>query len=272
MGLIMRMYDLFQRIEDDSRMAKTFNIMFGKLDIIRSCSAPLIFEQTKNGEQIEMFFETCLWEKYLHEVVSKLNYWEKVLDKYFCDFEGSWKYYAASHRLESLQEGCGNDDDYNEDGSIRKDNLTDKDLIPYSVIGDLIFDDWCDIVQDTTNENLYGLCAALQARSKVSITDVVKECFGQEIQTYKQDVNGNMVPMSFVDKILSQVSGEVDAEVYSTIVISVCDSVQEILSQLKSLDRTQDNKEVLQSIRKDIGLLLDLRFEEMTFVNKLLNK
>lgn len=43
MGLIMRMYDLFQRIEDDSRMAKTFNIMFGKLDIIRFCSAPLIF-------------------------------------------------------------------------------------------------------------------------------------------------------------------------------------------------------------------------------------
>lgn len=272
MGLIMRMYDLFQRIKDDSRMAKTFNTMFDKLDIVRVCSAPLIFEQTKNDEQIAMFFETCLWEKYLHEVVSKLNYWGKVLDEYFCDFEGSWKYYAASHRLESLQEGGGNDDDYNEDGSVRKDNLTDKDLIPYSVIGDLIFDDWMDIVQDTTNENLYGLCAALQVRSKVSITDILKECFGQEIQTYKQDANGNRVPMSFADKILAQVSGEVDAEAYSAIVILVCDGVREILSQLKSLDRPQDNKEVLQSIRRDIGLLLDLRFEEMTLVNKLLNK
>ena len=268
----MRIYDLFQRINDNSRIAKAFNDIFDKLDAIRICSAPSIFEQAKNGEQVSVFFETCLWETYLHSVVSKLNRWGEDLDEYFNEFEGSWKYYAASRRIESLQEGFGDDKDYNEDGSIKKDNLTDEDLTPYSIIGDLVFDDWRDIVQDTTREQLYGLCGALQLKFKVSLTDVIKSHFGTEIQLYKQDENGNMVPMSFADKVLSKVQGEVDAEGYSAIVIVVCDCMQEILSQLKSFNRAQDNKDALQSIRRDIGLLLELRFEEMNIVNKLLNR
>lgn len=268
----MRIYDLFQRIKDNSRMAKAFNIIFDKLDAVRICSAPSIFEQVKNGEQVAMFFETCLWERYLHSVVSKLNRWGEDLDEYFNEFEGCWKYYAASRRIESLQEGFGDDKDYNEDGSIKKDNLTDEDLMPYSIIGDLVFDDWRDIVQNTTLEQLYGLCGALQLKAKVSLTDVIKAHFGTEIQSYNQDENGNMVPMSFADKALSKVQGEVDAEGYSAIVILVCDCVQEILSQLKSLDKAQDNKDALQSIRRDIGLLLDLRFEEMNTVNNFIKR
>ena len=73
LGLIMRIYDLFQRINDNSKMTKAFNDIFDKLDAIRICSTPSTFEQAKNGEQVSMFFETCLWKTYLHSVVSKLN-------------------------------------------------------------------------------------------------------------------------------------------------------------------------------------------------------
>lgn len=263
-------YELFSRIKDDSRLADLFNQVLHKLDIVRMMSAPSTFEKKEEDEYVaKMFYESCLWELYLHGVIDKLNRWVKVLSEYESEFGSNWKYYASSKRLESIKEYGGDDKDYDTEGNIRTMNLSDKDLECYTVIRDLVQDDWRDIVQETKAEHLSGLCASLQTQAKISITDVLKNISGQEIPMYKEDKDGNMIKMTFADRALSKASDESRADDLSTMVLFVCHSIQLIIEKIRALDNFKDNKAELISIHKDIECLLNTNFIEMDIFNEI---
>lgn len=263
-------YELFTRIEDKSNLASIFNLVLGKLDIVRMTSAPTTFEKgLRDVRGIELFYESCLWELYLHGVVDKLNRWKNVLDEYKTEFESSWKYYASSKRIESINEYGGEDGDYNEDGNIRTLNLTDKDLEYYTVIRDLVQDDWRDIVQETKPEHLSGLYSALQTQAKISITDIFKDVSGKELNMYKQDVNGEMVKMNIADRALSKASDELKAEDLSNTVLFVCHCIQFLIEKIEKLDKFNNNQAELSSINRDIECLLSTNFMGMDIFNEI---
>lgn len=84
----MKEYSLFSHIEDNSNLAHLFNTVLNKLDIFRIISAPITFEKKgKTERNFELFYDTCLWEMYFHEVVNKLKHWIEVLDEYEAEFE-----------------------------------------------------------------------------------------------------------------------------------------------------------------------------------------
>lgn len=268
-------YELLHKIDDDSNLARCFNEALRKLGIVRMITSPSTFERmSEDADQhcIDLFYESCLWEMYLHGVISKLHGWQAAIDKYLKEFEGSWKYYASYKRIESIKEYGGEDGDYDDNGNIRIVNLSDKDLEHYTIIGDLIQNDWRDIVQETKPEHLDGLLAALQTQGEISITDIVAKITGQEIPVYREDEKGKMVEMSFADKALLRISNKSSAEELAIIILFACTSIRSIIEELKSLDKFKDNNGRLMSIYRDIGCLLSMDFKEMRVVNSFSQK
>lgn len=206
---------------------------------------------------------------YLHGVIDKLNFWKHLLNEYETEFGSNWKYYASSKRLESIKEYGGDDKDYDTEDNIRTMNLSDKELECYTVIKDLVQDDWRDIVQETKPEHLIELCAALQTQAKISITDIFNNVVGQEIPMYKEDKDGNMIKMTFVDQALSKASDESRADDLSTMVLFVCHSLQYFIEKIRKLEKFRDNKDQLISMYNDVVCLLNLDIGKMEYYREL---
>ena len=151
-------------------------------------------------------------------------------------------------------------------------NISNKDLEHYTIIGDLIQNDWRDIVQETKPEHLDGLLAALQTQGEMSITDIVAKITGQEIPVYREDEKGKMVEMSFADKALLKVSNKSNAEELAIVILFACISIQSIIEELKSLDKFKDNNGRLMSVYRDVGCLLSMNFKEMRVVDSFSQK
>ena len=257
----MREYDRFSHIEDNSHLALLFNEIFSKLDVVRLVSAPATFELLESKKQdFRLFHETCLWEMYLHGVIEKLNHWIETLDEYESEFNSSWEYYASSKRIEAIKDYGGDEGEYDDNGYIRTQGLTHDDLRYYTVTHDLVQDDWRDIVQETTPEQLGCLTAALERQAKVSFAEIFKKVFKQDLPAYKQDKDGNMVKMSFSDHAMQKASDEALADSLSSVVLCVCRSIQLLVKRMRELDPFNDNRDELMAIRNDVSALLNLNF------------
>lgn len=264
-------YELLSRIDDDSLLANFFNKVLGNLDMARIISAPRTFRHKDDENSrycIDLFYDTCLWEMYLHQFIYKLNGWIKTLDEYLTEFGGSWKYYASSKRIESVNEYGGDDDDYNEDGSVKVMDIPNDRLEPYSVIRELVCDDWTDIVQETIPKDLERLYGCLQAEANLSIADFFKDKMGVDIPMYQKDDNGNMVKMGFADKVLHKAAEQNNSEVMGSYVLLACYCMHDLISAIKSLNPFEDNVEALTSVRNDSVRFLSMSFSNMDVVKK----
>lgn len=257
----MRAYDRFSRIEDSSNLAILFNEIFSKLDIVRLVSAPATFELLESKEQdLGLFHETCLWEMYLHGVIKKLHQWMEILEEYENEFNSSWEYYASSKRIEAIKDYGGDESDYDSEGNIRAQGLTYEDLKCYTVVCDLVSDDWRDIVLETIPEQLGVLTLALKKQAKTSFAEVFKKVINRDLPMYKQDENGNMVKMNFSDHAMQKASDELLADDLASVVLLACRSIQLLVKRIRELDAFSDNKDELLSIRKDAEAMLNLKF------------
>lgn len=258
-------YMSFTYIDDDSRLAKAFNEVFRKLGLTRMVSAPTTFEKSNEEDQrrtAHVFYESCLWELYMHDVVSRLNDWRKTLRRYLYEFRGSWKYYASTIRTDRIRQYGGEDNDYNEDGSIRTD-VTDKELESCTLVHDLVWEELEDIVQDTKPDDLASLCSTLGAEASMSITDIIKNVSGVDMPLYKKDEQGEMVQMSFAERVLLKANEQCEAEDLACFVLTICQAIQLLLQKIRSLDKFKDNKEELKAILKGVEYLLDTDVERI---------
>lgn len=264
------MYAKFKLIEDAIPLAKKFNNILFDLNKTRVAYAPSTFKYLKETDMSEMvlFYESCLWESYLHNVIKRLNMWIEILDKYLSEFGGNWKDWATTELIR-LVSNYGEDDDYNTDGSIK---LDDDKLISFSVIRYMVSEGWDDIVQDTNVSDLMNLCNAIKV-SSFSIKEMIKGSMGIDIDMYKkvydEDEEGNvdgeyeMVKMGFADEVIDKIERKDNAESDGNIIIQTCLHIRLIIHKLSELDKRKDNANELAKIRKDIGNILDLRFEDI---------
>ena len=165
------------------------------------------------GFQDTKFCDFCRYEQWMHGVIERLNRWQSLLCDYFVEYGGSWKYYAASNRLAFLTEYGGDEKDYEADGvTIRMEGLSDEEYKAYAIVHDLYCEDWRDIVQDTLPDDLNGLCADLVANSRIDMLEGLRKFFGDKVEAYRKDENGEMKPLSQEQHDLDMVSNQVDAE------------------------------------------------------------
>ena len=267
-------YDVMCNVNESCVLAVYFNKIIGELETVRIFSSPRTFEDAKNENKdcSAIFYQTVLWELWFHGVVERLNEWNEMLNEYFSEYEGKWKFYACSKRIESINEYGGEESDYNEDGSIRTLNLTKDDLRHHTALGEMVQDDWRDIVQETTCADLQYMISCLKTHASFSLSDAFKECFGKEIATYKQDENGNMVPMSFADKAMDKAVEQYTADGMAIGITLVCEFIQRIIRDIRAMDKFSDNRDKLIQIHKDVRNILDFNLDEVSYVEEMLEE
>ena len=261
------MENMIKRIESEQPLAIAFNKVISKITTLWIMTRPRIFDDTKGEEaafKMITYYQILLWEKWLHEVVKRLQEWITTIYEYFDEFNGCWEYYALSKRLDFLNEYGGDDEDYNSDGSIKTTGITHEQLRYHTIFSDLYYD-CVDIVQDTKPTDLYSLINAIEANSRVSIIDILQKVSGKEITTYTMGEDGHLRPVTFADRELHKVSEMVEAHDYGQIIMIVAMLMEQLIKGIETVAKSDtafgDNHELLCAIRSDAEAILSLNFE-----------
>lgn len=79
------MKEYIEPIESDLPLAKAFNRILLKLSLLRTMSLPRTFSDA-TGEwaafKMQSYYETVLWEKWLHGVFERLEEWANIINEY----------------------------------------------------------------------------------------------------------------------------------------------------------------------------------------------
>ena len=262
------MEHMLHHIESEQPLAIVFNKVISKITTLWIMTRPRIFDDTKGEEaafKMTTYYQIILWEKWLHEVVKRLQEWTATIDNYFDEFNGSWEYYALSKRLDFLNENGGDDEDYNPDGSIKTTDITHEQLRYHTIFSDL-YHDCVDIVQDTKPTDLYPLINAIEANSRVSIIDILQKVSGKEITAYTMGDDGHLRPVTFADRELHKVSEMVEAHDYGLIIYTTALLMEQLTKGIETIAKSStaflDNHDLLLAIQSDAEAILSLNFED----------
>ena len=259
---------MIQHIESEQPLAIAFNKVISKITTLWIMTRPRIFDDTKGEEaafKMITYYQILLWEKWMHEVVQRLQEWTSTIDEYFDEFNGNWEYYALSKRLDFLNEFGGDDEDYNADGSIKTTDITREQLKYHTVFSDL-YHDCVDIVQDTKPTDLYPLINAIEANSRVSIIDILQKVSGKEITAYTMGDDGHLRPVTFADRELHKVSEMVEAHDYGLVIYTTALLMEQLTKGIETIAKSNtvflDNHDLLHAIQCDAEAILALNFED----------
>lgn len=246
-------YDFFKKIESDEPLAMLYNKVLSLAKTVRICSSPLRMGGLSDIDVCRAFYQSCVWEIYCHKSFQRLHDWIEKIDVYEKEFGFSWKYYAASERIRCIKEyGSDEDEDWDSEGNITVE-VSDDNLARYSIIGDLFYEDWIDVVQDMKPEDFKELYSALS----ISIMDVFKEAFGKELTMYKQE-NGETVEMSFADKAIMKANESLEVDNVAEAFFMVVNTMRYMIDAIVSLNKKSDNMEELKKIRYYAKSLLNM--------------
>lgn len=260
-------YEFFEKIDHDSSLAFFLNKVFESMHLARLVSAPRVFESNdpsvekkQKDREYEIFYQTCLFELYAHSLVRKIEYWQEKVKEYLCDYNGSWEYYARSKRLHSIEEYGGNESDYNDDDSIKTD-VGIGELKSYSIIQDMVSDDWTDIVTQTKVEDLNPIYLSIQVDGSFSLRDMFKSIGAGDLKSYRQE-GGVMVENSEDDETLYKISSQSKSEDLTQLLVLIVYMVNDIVQGIVSLQHDCDNKEYFTKLLDRLHNLLGLNFQD----------
>lgn len=260
----MRNFDFFNKIDDYCPLAQRLNSIMGDMLLLRMVSAPVTFSSAKDETAEHIYYLSCLFERWSASVVLRLKLWDSTIDKYFGEYECNWRYYAAAKRLECLRDGFGEEEDYDENGEPIVEGVSDDQLAEFSIVGDLYFEDWRDIVQETVPSDLEWVKSSMRISAENDFADVFKMATGQDVKTYMavdDDEDGavKMVPLSKDDRDLRKISKLVDAEDDWKFLFNLCSAMNNICESIKGMERRANNKETLLQIQKVSKEILSLK-------------
>lgn len=116
------------------------------------------------------------------------------------------------------------------------------------------------------------MVTCLKAHASFSLSDAFKEFFGKEITTYKQDENGDMVPMNFADRAMDKAVEQYTADGMAIGITLVCEFIQRIIRDIRAMDKFSDNTNKLIQIHKDVRNILDFNLCEVSYVEEMLEE
>ena len=211
--------------------------------------------------QDSKFADFCRYEVWMHSVVDRMREIRRTLFDYFSEFNGKWRYYATSQFISCVREYGGEPDDFDENGEILR-CPPDEKLEHFCVIGDLYKNDWRDIVQDTTEEDINRMIVDLISISEVDITEGYKKAFGRNLQIYK-NTDGVMRKVDNMEHSLDLVNQQVEAEDLSTALRAIFTGIALTLKIIKSCPYNDDNTERLKMVERMVDSLMSMDFDKI---------
>lgn len=269
------MVTVMQPIESSVPLAKAFNKIIEKVQTLRIITLPRTFEDVRGEEasfKTSVYYQTILWEKWMHEVVARLQEWDATIDKYFDEFDGSWKYYALSKRLDFIKEwGSDDEADYNSDGSVKTTGIQNSQLKHHTIFQDL-YHECVDIVQDSHPSDLRPLIQALDTNSRFSLSDVLYKATGKRIPSYTLDENGNIRTTTFAERELRKAIGMAEAHDYGHFVYSIAVLMEQLTKELELIAHSDsalsEQHNLLYAIQNDAYSILHMKLEETRFFKR----
>lgn len=267
------MKELMKPIESKMPLARAFNRIVSKIQMLRIMSFPRTFEDAK-GEiavfKMQSFYDTILWEKWLHGVLDRLEEWITTIHEYFDEFSGSWEYYALSKRLDYIHEfGSDDEDDYNPDGTVKTKNITHEQLKYHTIFSEL-HHDCVDIVQDTKPNDLLPLINTLDTSARLSIIDVLQKVSGKEIPCYVVNKRGDLRPIGREEREERKVCDMIEAVDLGQLVYSIAQIMESITSRIEAIYNSDqayaNHHELLDAMLSDISALMQLDLKESKFL------
>lgn len=266
------MKEFIEPIKSKLPLAAFFNRIISKLEPLRIMCYPHSFKDT-TGEsaafKMENYYETILWERWMHGVFERLEEWGNIINEYFDEFNGSWEYYALAKRLEFLNEyGSDDDDDYNPDGTFKTEDISQKQLEGFTIFCDL-YHDCIDIVQDTKASDLDSLISTLDANARISILDFFQKIPNVKVNVYKVGDDGKVQPISFAEKELMKVSAMVNATDLGQIILMIAKIMESLTSEINTYCNSEkafaDNHNFLNALLCDVSSIQQLQLNETRF-------
>lgn len=239
-------YGVFKKIEKDYPLADFFNHVMGQLLWTRTFSAPSHFDAPATDEQKTVFYDFCLYETWMHEVVNKLIEWRKLINEYFSEYDGRWEYFATTMSLRDDEEERG-------------------ELTEYSIMAYLYKEEWRDIVLDTVPSHVNTLCCYLVAFSKMDLMKGLKEHFGNVV-SYMEGEDGTLREMTQEDCDLAMASRQVTADDDCTKLKAIAAGIFGIKTMISVCRKDDDNISQLQAIYNAVTALLSCDFRGLNDV------
>jgi hypothetical protein len=256
-----RHYSIPERIEGNEPLVKFANSVLEKTEMLRIVTAPSSTARFKdiNPYSIENFYHCCMLETYFHSAIEHLRKWKEDAIKYNTEFQGSWKYYAIADRLDCIKEYGGEEDDYNEDGSVRT-KWSNKELEGSSIL--YSWRAYNDIFLSSKVTDFARVSTLIQVESKLSIVDFFRTQ-GKELTTYKKDAQGNMIPQDWADEQMSKAKSEFVADNMVDFLTLFVKNCRTIIDQVEKLPYNKDHKDFFASLPNRIDAILDLKLSPL---------
>jgi hypothetical protein len=258
-------YEYFSKEDESTNLGKFINTVFSKLSCLRILSVPKTFPHENEyigykEMNAVLFYDLCLTETYLHSIYMKLHQWKEKAIEYNIEFQSSWKYYAAAKRLKFIRDdGCGGENDYNADGTI-KTEVDETTLADYSIIGELVNEDCRDIFLQTDPKDLLQTVKYLIADSNISIPDIFKHATGREITTYRME-NGEMKENNWADNQILNCENKEHARMVADYLIGLAVEIKTLVELTRQKEKTSDNKEFFIAMPALVQKILDMQIE-----------
>ena len=252
-------------IEETCNYDKLMNRFMNSFRTAAIIMTPRTFEDLRRQTGLSMalgHFTNILCVEWLRESSKRLRKWDEIIKNYFDEFNGAWKFYAASKRLDMINEYGADEDDYDDNGKIKKCGLTDEELSHYTVLVDLYDPSFRDIIQDFEPGDAYNFISAIKADASLDLRDA----FGKrDIPVYSYDEEGELRKMTSEEMDLRKIEREVNASDLSTIFVNVCSVLWYICREFEKYEKEhncEDNKEFLLQMQDYIRQLMNLKMSQ----------
>lgn len=261
---MVKKYQFFEWVDEGSNMAKLFNKVFENLDTHRIVCAPathIHFNEVRDTVPI-LFYDLALTECYFHGVAEQLSSWKSMTDKYISEFGCNWRDYAAADRNELIEKYGYDESDYDENGNLRE--VTDDMLKSCSIVRH--FTGYNHNIFTTKPNDLYMIYSYLINKNRMSIFKFFEQQ-GEELNVYRQDENGEMIPLSYSEKVIREALDNGRMEDIADLLYSCVDYVYKIATDVQKLKEDEDNKNFFTGLqtRIDKAFALDIPIIENPF-------
>ena len=254
-------------VEVNCHLDKIINKALKSFTTAAIISTPRTFEDVRNTEMFrnmsEQYFIVTLGVEYLKTLSERLVKWENDIDEYFSEFDGKWKFYAASKRLEFLKEYSGDDEDYDpETGEIRTEGLPDSAYEIFTILHEIYDNESRDIIQDFFPADIMNIISVVKADASIDL----RKAFGvADLPTYTFDENGDFRRMTFAEQELSLVNKQVEAGDISSVLTLASGAVWHLchIMMLRQKEHLyEDNTDFLCDFRNKVEKVRQLDFDE----------
>ncbi|MDJ1505527.1 hypothetical protein [Xanthocytophaga agilis] len=262
-----------RRIESETRLAELFNAFMNSLSTFDIISDPVYYSMKVHVqsvdrdlsdvetiysayERFERYYQLAILSNGLNQFHSAVLKVEKMLLQYLNEFGGNWKEFAIRNRIISIEEyGSTDDEDFNEDGSIRYQEDWES-IRHYTIHTELLsciganYHEKKAKHKEVRGEGLGTSRATdysdflLMVRNETSFSPF--KFFAQQgtpLQLYKENEVGEMEPMTLADTVEAEMNTDIRNGNIADLFTEAIETGYQIRELFESLSADQDHKE-----------------------------